>query len=139
LLNKSWPKGGDIHVLLRTKVLTCVPGSRCNEGTIWIEEEPEPITPIRLFSKSYLYPNLVNLLLKTSCGNVQYLWFQTAECITSPLNVFRPSISGQEGVFRLPLPEMSTSAWSFSTSPVARFFTVMFHFAVLSSQWHASI
>lgn len=49
-----WLKEGEIQVLLRTKAETWVPGMRWREGTIWMEEEPAPMTPMRLFVKSYL-------------------------------------------------------------------------------------
>jgi hypothetical protein len=52
-----------------------------------------------------------------------HLSFHFAECITSPLNVWSPSISGQAGLFKLPLALISTSALSCITSPVFKFLT----------------
>jgi len=52
LSQRPCPNEGEIQVLLRANVVTWVPAMRWREGTIWIAEEPEPITPIRLFVKS---------------------------------------------------------------------------------------
>jgi len=52
LSHNCWPKEGEIQVLLRAKTVVWVPGMRCRPGMIWMLEEPEPITAMRLEVKS---------------------------------------------------------------------------------------
>ena len=130
------PKGGEIQVLLRTKVETCVPGRRCKEGTIWIEEDPAPITPIRLFVKSYLM-NVNSSFQVKDWRMVTYFSFHCAECITSPLSVSMPLILGQEGLFKLPRALIKTSDWSWIIVPVARSLIATFHLATVASHRHS--
>lgn len=96
-----------------------------------MDEEPAPMTPMRLFVKSYLWQ--VSFELVNQDAHVSYVSFHFAECITSPLNVSKPWMFGHAGLFKLPRALINTSDWSWIISPVVRFLTVTFHFAAASS------
>ena len=101
-----------------------------------MEEEPAPMTPMRLFVKSYL-SNVISCRRLDSVQRVSYFSFHCAECITSPLNVPKPSIFGQAGLFKLPRALIKTSDWSWIVKPVARSLMVTFHLATVASHRHS--